>query len=262
MGLGFSLLLTLTLLIHYYHASMLTIIDDGWTCTIAPVMKNILTPLLQVARLFYALFITIMNAFIVLHGQLFKAWYITAAKCNSRMLLNAVGESALVVKTFSNSTAGFFGYASTNENSGGNFMTNNFEFAEPIYHGLRALSGMEDVAICACARFELIFNLLFTLMFRLYFTFQETIYAFNKRIFRILKFAMSILTVTAVIVIITHILLLMDILSIQMAYIHTYTLILFDVMYTVLAIFFVAAFVYKLYRFVSVHTKLYNRICT
>ena len=158
---AFLLLLTLTLLIHYYHASMLTIIDDGWTCTIAPAMKNILTPLLQVVRLFYALFIPIVNAFIVLHGQLFKAWYITAAKCNSRLFLNAVGESALVVKTFSTSTAGFFGYASTNENSGGNFMTNNFELSEPIYHGLRALSGMEDVAICVCARFELIFNLLF-----------------------------------------------------------------------------------------------------
>jgi len=157
----FLMFLALTLLMHYYHASILTIVDDGWTCAVAPLMKNIFTPLLQVARLFYALFIPIVNAFIVLHGQLLKAWYITAVKCNQRVFLSAFGEGALVVKSFSASTAGFFGYASTNENSGGNFMTNDFKFGDALSHGMKALSMMEDVAICACARFELPLNLLF-----------------------------------------------------------------------------------------------------
>ena len=157
----FLMFLALTLLMHYYHASILTIVDDGWTCAVAPLMKNIFTPLLQVARLFYALFIPIVNAFIVLHGQLLKAWYITAVKCNQRVFLSAFGEGALVVKSFSASTAGFFGYASTNENSGGNFMTNDFKFGDALSHGMKALSMMENVAICACARFELPLNLLF-----------------------------------------------------------------------------------------------------
>ena len=155
------LFLAVTLIVHYYHADILTILDTGWTCSIVPVLKNIVTPFLQVFRLVYALFIPIVNAFVVLHGQLFKAWYITAVKCNHRRFLNATGEGALAVKEFSASTAGFFGFSSTNKETGGNFMTNDFDFSGTIRHSMRALSMMENVAICACNRFELIFNLLF-----------------------------------------------------------------------------------------------------
>jgi hypothetical protein len=158
---AFVLFFALTLLIHYYHASILNIIDDGWTCALVPIMKNVVTPLLQVTRIVYALFIPIINAFIVLHGQVFKAWYITAVNCNHNRFLTAVGEGALAVQAFSSSTAGFFGSSSINEQEGGNFMTNDFEFGPPLHHAMKALSLMEDVAICACTRFELVFNLLF-----------------------------------------------------------------------------------------------------
>ena len=158
---AFVLFTALVLMIHYYHSEMLTIADDGWTCAVVPVMKNIFTPLLQVARLMYALIAPIYNTFLVLHGQIFKAWYITMTKCNHLRFFEAVKESALIVKTFSGSLADFFGYASTNGETGGNFMTNDLSMAGPFRHGMKALSLMEDVAICACTRFELVFNIAF-----------------------------------------------------------------------------------------------------
>ena len=142
---AFALFLSVTMVVHYYHADILTILDDGWTCAIVPVLKNIVTPFLQVFRLVYALFIPVVNAFVVLHGQIFKAWYITAVKCNHRRFLNATGEGALAVKEFSASTSLFFGFSSTNKETGGNFMTNDFDFSGTIRHSMRALSMMEDV---------------------------------------------------------------------------------------------------------------------
>lgn len=158
---AFVLFSALVLTVHYYHSEILTIADDGWTCAVVPVMKNILTPLLQVARLMYALFAPAYNAFLVLHGQIFKAWYITMTKCNHLRFFEAIKESALILKTFSVSLSDFFGYASTNGETGGNFMTNDLKMAGPFGHGLKALSLMEDVAICACTRFELVFNVAF-----------------------------------------------------------------------------------------------------
>ena len=158
---AFVLFTALVLMIHFYHSEMLTIADDGWTCAVVPVMKNIFTPLLQVARLMYALFAPIYNAFLVMHGQIFKAWYITMTKCNHLRFFEAIKESALILKTFSVSLSDFFGYASTNGETGGNFMTNDLNMADPFGHGMRALSLMEDVAICACTRFELVFNIAF-----------------------------------------------------------------------------------------------------
>ncbi len=158
---AFVLFTALVLMIHFYHSEMLTIADDGWTCAVVPVMKNIFTPLLQVARLMYALFAPIYNAFLVMHGQIFKAWYITMTKCNHLRFFEAIKESALIVKTFSGSLSNFFGYASTNGETGGNFMTNDLSMAGPFRHGMKALTLMEDVAICACTRFELVFNIAF-----------------------------------------------------------------------------------------------------
>ena len=46
---------------HYYHADILSVINDGWTCTIVPILKNIITPLFQVLRVLYAFFAPLYN---------------------------------------------------------------------------------------------------------------------------------------------------------------------------------------------------------
>ena len=151
----------ITLTLHYYHSTILTIMDDFWTCTYVPLTKNLVTPFLQIFRLIYAISSPIFNAFIVLHGQIFQAWATILLKCNHRRFFEATQEISLVVKTFSESLAGFFGFASTNTATGGNFMNNNFELALPVNHTMKAISLMEDVLVCACSRFEVVINLVF-----------------------------------------------------------------------------------------------------
>lgn len=147
----------LTILVHYYHATILTILSDAWTCALVPPLKNIITPLLQIGRIFYALFTPLLNMLIVMQAQILKAWYITAMKCNSLQLFEVIREFALLCKTGSISIGGFFGAGS----AGGNFMTNDLVLAEPIQHLFNGIALMENVAICACARFELVFNIAF-----------------------------------------------------------------------------------------------------
>jgi len=159
--LFFLLFSLLTLTIHYYHSTMLTILDDFWTCTYVPLTKNIVTPLLQVFRLIYAISAPIFNAFIVLHGQIFQAGTTIMLKCNHRRFFEATQEISLIVKTFSESLAAFFGFASSNTVSGGSFLTNDFELALPVNHTMRAISLMEDVLVCACSRFEVVINIAF-----------------------------------------------------------------------------------------------------
>ena len=92
-----------------------------------------------------------------MQAQIMKAWYITAMKCNSLQLFEVIREFALLCKTGSISIGVFFGAG----NAGGNFMTNDLVLAEPIQHMFNGIALMEKVAICACARFELVFNIAF-----------------------------------------------------------------------------------------------------
>ena len=88
---------------------------------------------------------------------MFKAWRVTAMKCNAFQLFDVIMEFALLCKTASSSIAGYFGAGG----DGGNFMTNDLMLAEPIQHVFNAAALMENVAICACARFEFVFNIAF-----------------------------------------------------------------------------------------------------
>jgi len=159
--LFFLLFSVLALTIHYYHSTILTILDESWTCAYVPLAKNLVTPTLQVFRLIYAVTVPLFNAFIVLHGQIFQGWSTVLLKCNHRRFFEATQEIAFVVKSFSESLASFFGFASTNTATGGSFLTNDFDLSLPINHTMTAISLMEDVIVCACSRFEVVIHLLF-----------------------------------------------------------------------------------------------------
>ena len=69
----FGLFTAATLMMHSYHYEILSIIDDGWTCAIVPIMRNIITPMLQIQRVVYALYAPFANAFLIVTAQFFKA---------------------------------------------------------------------------------------------------------------------------------------------------------------------------------------------
>ena len=59
----FFLFTLVTLLVHYYHFTVLTILSDGWTCAIVPALKNLVTPILQVLRIIYALGVPLIKRY-------------------------------------------------------------------------------------------------------------------------------------------------------------------------------------------------------
>ena len=153
----FFLFILVTLLVHYYHFTVLTILSDSWTCVVIPALKNLVTPILQVLRIVYALGVPLLNAAIVMQAQILKGWRVVALKCNAAQLFDVILEFAKFCRTASHSIAGYFGAGG----DGGNFISNDLILAEPIQHIFNAVALMENVAICACARFEFVFAIAF-----------------------------------------------------------------------------------------------------
>jgi hypothetical protein len=149
------------LLMHYYHYELLSIIDSGLTCTVLPILKNVITPLLQISRVFYAIGTPIFNAFLVIHGQIFKAWYVTLATCSHVNLFRFFSEGTRVLITASTAIASWFGVNDLPVSDENNFYYNDFEIDRPINHTLTAISVGEGVLSCACKRFEPMFNIVF-----------------------------------------------------------------------------------------------------
>ena len=94
---AFALLTGCTLLMHYYHHEILSILDSGWTCTIVPILRNIITPLLQIGRILFAIVTPFINAYLVFVGQVVEAWYITVAQCSHVNLFRIFSELSLTL---------------------------------------------------------------------------------------------------------------------------------------------------------------------
>lgn len=154
------MLTALTFLMHYYHYEILSIMDDAWTCTFVPIMKNLITPLLQVTRVLFAIATPFANALLVIHGQIMKAWYVTLIKCSHVNLFRVFTELTQALITFTKALGKWFGVgaALTDDN---NFYVNDFEMYQPINHTLTSISIVEDVLSCACKQFQPIFNIVF-----------------------------------------------------------------------------------------------------
>ncbi len=151
-----------TLLMHYYHHELLSIMDDGWTCTVVPVLRNIVTPILQISRVLYALAMPVVNAWLVLVGQFMNAWYVTLAKCSHIKLFRIFTQGGRAIQAFIVSLRGFFGADSVVDDTN-NFYFNDFEFERPLNHTMAAVSVSQEVLACACKRFEPLFKLGFVI---------------------------------------------------------------------------------------------------
>jgi len=155
-------LTALTFLMHYYHSDVLSILDDGWTCSVVPILKNIVTPFLQMTRVMYALAAPLANAFLVIHGQIAKAWYITLATCSHINLFVFFREIAMALITFFQSMGRWFGAGQgTPLNADNNLIVNDFEIEIPVNHTLAAVTVAQEVLGCACNRFKPLFNIVF-----------------------------------------------------------------------------------------------------
>ena len=155
---AFGLFTAATFLMHYYHYEVLSIIDDGWTCAIVPIMRNIITPLLQIQRVLFAILTPVVNAFIIIQAQIIKGWLSTFAQCSHINLFEILTEFSMSIITGTRSIANFFGYGSADD---GNFYTNDFNIDQPVKHALAAVSVSQKVLACACNRFEPLFNIAF-----------------------------------------------------------------------------------------------------
>ncbi|MDA7838990.1 hypothetical protein N9A45_01530 [bacterium] len=157
---AFALLTVVTLLMHYYHDEMLSILDGGWTCTVVPILRNIITPMLQILRIFFAVMAPFLNAYLVFVGQVLNAWYITVAQCSHINLFRIFTEIGSALITGTQSIKNWFG-ANGIVDDDNNFYNNNFEIAKPVNHTMQSIAIMEDALSCACKRFEPVFNIAF-----------------------------------------------------------------------------------------------------
>lgn len=155
----FVLFTTATLMMHSYHYEILSIIDDGWTCAIVPIMRNIITPMLQIQRVVYALYAPFANAFLIVTAQFFKAWLAVFAQCSHINVFRIFSELTRAVITGTGSLISFFGAGDKDPES--NFYSNDFEIDRPINHTLTAVSVAQDALACACNRFEPLFGIAF-----------------------------------------------------------------------------------------------------
>ena len=154
-----GLFVTATFLMHYYHYEVLSIIDDGWTCAVVPIMRNIITPMLQIQRVVYALYAPFANAFLIVTAQFFKAWFSVFAQCSHINVFRIFSELTRAVITATGSLIAFFGANDKDPES--NFYSNDFEIDRPINHTLSAIAVAQDALACACNRFEPLFGILF-----------------------------------------------------------------------------------------------------
>ena len=156
----FALFAAATIMMHFYHAEVLSIVDDSWTCAAVPLLRNIVTPLLQVSRVIFAIVTPIVNAFIIIQAQILKAWISTFASCSHINLFKIVYEMAEAVTTFTSALSAWFGVDSEIDDDN-NFYKNDFNIATPVKHTLAAISIGQEVLACACKRFEPLFNIAF-----------------------------------------------------------------------------------------------------
>jgi len=160
--LVFSIILTgLIVLTHFYHYEILSIIDDGLTCTVIPILKNIITPLLQISRVFFAILAPFVNALIVVHAQIIQAWYITLATCSHVKLFRFFSAFTRVLVTGTTAISSWFGVNGRPVSETNNFYYNDFDIYDPVNHTMSAISVGQDVLTCACKRFESMFNIVF-----------------------------------------------------------------------------------------------------
>ena len=158
--IAFTFVIIAALLMHFYHYEILSILDSGWTCTIVPILRNIITPMLQISRILYAIGAPIVNAYLVAVAQILQAWYITIAQCSHVNLFRIFSESGLALVTGTKSIKNWFGMnGKVNEQN--NFYYNDFDISAPVNHTMRSVAIAEDALSCACKRFEPLFNILF-----------------------------------------------------------------------------------------------------
>jgi len=157
---AFCLFTMCTFMMHYYHSEVLSIMDDSWKCFLIPLMNNIITPFLQITRVLYALTIPLINAFAVIHAQIFKAWYITFTTCSHVKMFNFFEEITYALIALTDSLAMWFGWGS-GKKLNNNMFYNDFDIELPVNHTLTALSVSEEVLTCACSRFEDLYQTFF-----------------------------------------------------------------------------------------------------
>lgn len=155
---AFVLLSAVALLMHYYHHEILTIVDSGWTCSIVPLLRNVVTPLLQFARIFFAILAPFVNAYLVFVGQVVEAWYITVAQCSHVNLFRIFSELSLSLTTGTQSVRNWFG-ANGVVADDNDFFHNDFNIAKPVNHTLQSFAIIEEALSCACKRFEPLFEI-------------------------------------------------------------------------------------------------------
>ena len=154
-----GLFTSVTFLVHYYNAEVLSIVNDGWTCAIVPVMRNVITPLLQIQRVVFALATPFYNAFLIINGQLINAWFYTVIQCSHIKTFRIFTDLAQAVIAFTSSLKNFFGVQ--NDDPEKNFFVNDFELFQPLNHTSSAVTVFEEALNCACDRFEPVFGIFF-----------------------------------------------------------------------------------------------------
>ena len=154
-----NLLSSLVYLMHYYHYEVLSVIDDGWTCALIPLMRQVITPLLQLNRILFAIGTPIADAVLVINGQLVSAALYTTARCSHVNLFRIFTELAAAIIASTKSLVRFFGVGDDDPNS--NFFTNDFDIEKPVNHTMSAVVVAEEAFKCACVRFEPIVAVMF-----------------------------------------------------------------------------------------------------
>jgi len=150
-----------TFMMHYYHADILSILDDTWRCFVIPLMDNIIEPFLQISRIFYGIGMPVVNTFLVMHAQVLKAWYVTLTSCSHINMFRMFEELVRALITGTSSFTGWFYDPSKKDPTTNTFYYNDFDIERPVNHTLTALSISQEVLACACRRFEPLFNIPF-----------------------------------------------------------------------------------------------------
>lgn len=185
--LTMTFLTVAALLMHYYHADILSIVDDGWKCVFVPLMDNILEPFLQITRVFYGLSIPIVNGLLIMHAQVLKAWYVTLTACNHISVFKMFEQLVLAMMTGTSSFVKWFHDSEKTNPVENTFYYNDFVIERPVNHTLTALSVGQEVVACACKRFEPLFNIGFIITQEPHVTAAiDNLFQFGIRVFQML----------------------------------------------------------------------------
>ena len=150
-----------TFMMHYYHADILSILDDSWKCFLIPLMDNIIEPFLQILRVLYGLGMPVVNTFLIMHAQVIKAWYVTLTACSHINMFKMFSELVMALITGTRAFTSWFYDPEKKDPTTNTFYYNDFDIALPVNHTLTAISIGQEVVACACRRFEPLFNIAF-----------------------------------------------------------------------------------------------------